>query len=128
MARPARLENQAGPEGPHMRIMQRTAEEVTILDLNGRMTRNDGHGDVKAVVLPLLNQGHKRLLLNMADVPYMDSTCIGELISVFIIVRNRQGKLKLVNLTDRMRELFEIAKLVKVFDVFDTEAAALESF
>ena len=111
-----------------MRIMQRTAEEVTILDLNGRMTRNDGHGDVKAVVLPLLNQRHKRLLLNMADVPYMDSTCIGELISVFIIVRNRQGKLKLVNLTDRMRELFEIAKLVKVFDVFDTEAAALESF
>ena len=64
----------------------------------------------------------------MAAVPYMDSTCIGELVSVFITARNHHGKLKLVNLTDRMLELFEVAKLVMVFEVFDDEAEALQSF
>ena len=58
----------------------------------------------------------------------MDSTGLGELVSVFITVRNHKGTLKLVTLTDRMRELFEVAKLVQVFDVFDNEADTLQSF
>ncbi|HJN44206.1 MAG: anti-anti-sigma factor [Acidobacteria bacterium] len=111
-----------------MRIKQRTSGPVVILDLDGRMTRNDGFGTVKAAVAPLLKQGHSQLLLNMANVTYMDSTGIGELVSVFITTRNNHGKLKLVNLTDRMRELFEVAKLVHVFEVFDDEADALQSF
>ena len=111
-----------------MRIKQRTAEGVTILDLNGRLTRNDGYGDIRAAVGPLLKQGHAQFLLNLADVPYMDSTGIGELVSVFITVRNHKGALKLVTLTDRMRELFTVAKLVHVFEVFDDEADALRSF
>ena len=76
----------------------------------------------------LLTQGHTQFLLNLADVPYMDSTGLGELVSVFITVRNHKGTLKLVTLTDRMRELFEVAKLVQVFDVFDDEADTLQSF
>ena len=111
-----------------MRITQRTAGGVTILDLNGRLTRDDGYGEIRATLGPLLKQGHTKFLLNLADVPYMDSTGIGELINVFITVRNHKGTLKLLTLTDRMRELFEVAKLVQVFDVFDDEADALQSF
>ncbi len=111
-----------------MRIRQRTAGSVTILDLAGRITRNDGHTEVRAAMSPLLKQEHTRFLLNLADVPYMDSTGIGELVSVFISVRNHKGTLKLVALTDRLRELFDVAQLVQVFDVFDDEADALQSF
>ena len=108
-----------------MRISQRTAGPVTILDLNGRLTRDDGYGEIRATIRPLLNQAHTLILLNLQEVPYMDSTAIGELVSVFITVRNHHGKLKLVNLTDRTRELFEISRLVGVFELFDNEAAAL---
>ena len=111
-----------------MRIKQRTAGSVTILDLNGRMTRSDGYGEIRAALNPLLKQGHTQFLLNLADVPYMDSTGIGELVSVFITVRNHKGTLKLVTLTDRMRELFEVAQLTQVFELFNGEADALQSF
>ena len=111
-----------------MRISQRTAGPVTILDLNGRLTGNDGYGEMRAAISPLLNQAHTLFLLNLQNVPYMDSTAIGELVSVFITARNHHGNLKLVNLTDRTRELFEVSRLVGVFELFDSEAAALQSF
>ena len=111
-----------------MRIKQRTAGGVTLLDLDGRMTRDDGYGELRAAVSLRLEQGHTQFLLNLAEVAYMDSTGIGELVSVFITVRNHKGTLKLVALTSRMRELFEVAKLVHVFDLFDDEADALQSF
>ena len=111
-----------------MRIKHRTAGSVTILDLNGRMTRSDGYGEIRAALNPLLKQRQTQFLLNLADVPYMDSTGIGELVSVFITVRNHKGTLKLVTFTDRMRELFAVVKLMQVFDVFDEEADALQSF
>ena len=101
---------------------------MTILVLTGRMTRNDGYGQIRASLSPLLTDRRTQFLLNLAEVPYMDSTGIGELVSVFITVRNHKGTLKLVGLTDRMRELFEVAKLGQVFDVFDDEADALQSF
>ena len=108
-----------------MRINQRTAGSVTILNLAGRITRNDGYGELRSTLNPLLKQGHTRFLVNLADVPYMDSTGSGELVSVFISVRNHKGTLKLVALTDRLRELFNVAQLVQVFD---DEADALQSF
>ena len=111
-----------------MRITQRTEGPVTVLDLTGRLTRNDGYGQIRATVNPLLTQGLTQFLLNLAGVPYMDSTGIGELVSVFITVRNHKGSLKLVGLTDHTQELFEVAKLVQVFEVFDDEADALQSF
>ncbi len=111
-----------------MHIKPRTVGSVVILDLTGRITRNDGYGELRSALNPLLKQGHTQFLVNLADVPYMDSTGIGELVSVFITARNHKGTLKLVALTGRMRELFEVAKLVKVLDVFDDEADALQSF
>ena len=97
-----------------MRIKQRTAG-------------SDGYGELRAALSAAHARAHQ-FLLNLADVPYMDSTGLGELVSVFITVRNHKGTLKLVTLTDRMRELFEVAKLVQVFDVFHDEADTLQSF
>ncbi len=111
-----------------MRIKQRSAGPVTILDLNGRMTQNDGCGEIRTALKPLLEQGHTQFLLNLADVPYMDSSALGELASEFINVRYNKGTLKLVALTDRVRKLFEVTKLVQLIDVFDDEAEALQSF
>ncbi len=111
-----------------MRIKQRSAGPVTILDLNGRMTRNDGCGEIRTALNPLLEQGRTQFLLNLADVPYMDSAGIGGLFSVFITVRNHTCTLKLVALTDRLRKLFEVAQLTQVFELVDDEADALQSF
>ena len=111
-----------------MPITQRTVGSVTILDVTGGMTRDRGYGEIRAAVSPLLKEGHALFLLNFAEVPYMDSSCVGELTSVFISVRNHKGALKIVNLTGKMRELFEVAKLVQVFELFDDEADALQSF
>ena len=99
-----------------MRIKQRTVDSVTVLDLCGCLTRNDGYGEIRAVLGALLKQEHARFLLNQADVPYMDSTGIGELASVLITVQNHKGSLKLVARPKRIRELF------------DDEADALQTF
>lgn len=111
-----------------MRTTQRTADGVAIISLDGQMTRNDGFGAVKTAVADLLAEGHAQLLTDMADVSYMDSTGVGELVSAFITTRNHDGKLKLLNPSHRLRELFEVAKLVTVFEMFDDEAEALRSF
>lgn len=94
-----------------MRITQRTVGSISILDHAGGMTRDDGYGEIRATVSPLLTQDHTLFLLNLAKVPYMDSTCVGELVSVFITVRNHSGAVKLVDLTKRMPALFEVAQL-----------------
>ena len=111
-----------------MPINQRTVGSVTVLDLRGRLTRNDGYGEIPALLGTLLKQGHTRFLLNLAAVPYMDSTGIGELASVLITVQNHKGTLKLVALPERIRELFEVARPVTVFELFDDEADALQTF
>ena len=111
-----------------MNISERTAGDVRILDTNGRLTRNEGYGAVKKTVGELLANGHSQLLLNLSDVPYMDSTCFGELVSACITVRNQGGILKLVGAADRIKELLTVAKLDTVFEVFNTEEAALASF
>jgi anti-sigma B factor antagonist len=111
-----------------MRTTQRTADQVSVISLEGRMTRNDGFGAVKAAVTDLLAQGQTQLLIDMASVSYMDSTGVGELVSAFITTRNHHGALKLLNPSHRLRELFEVAKLAAVFEMFDDESEALRSF
>ena len=76
----------------------------------------------------MLADGHRGLLLNLSDVPYMDSTSVGELVSAYITVRNNDGVLKLVGPTERIRELLSVAKLDTVFEVYDNEADAVQSF
>ena len=111
-----------------MQITWRHIGSVTILDVDGRMTRNDGYGSIKEKVVALLADGHRQLLLNLKNVPYMDSTSVGELVSAFITVRNHDGILKLVGPTHRISELLSVAKLDTVFEVYDAETDALESF
>lgn len=111
-----------------MRITERTSDDVTILDLDGRMTRNDGYGTLKSRVAELVSVGRLHLVLNLGGVPYLDSSGVGELVSVFISARNNGGVLKLVNPTPRIAELLTVAKLDTVFEVFDSEPSALSSF
>ena len=111
-----------------MQITEHHIGSLTILDVDGRMTRNDGYGSIKQHVSTLLADGHRQVLLNLKDVAYMDSTSVGELVSAFITVRNNDGILKLVGPTPRISELLSVAKLDTVFEVYDSETDAVRSF
>ena len=111
-----------------MKIEERVVGSVTVIDLNSRMTRNKGHGLLKDKINSLVHQGRTSLLLNLAQLPYMDSTCVGEIVGGFITVRKNGGRLKLLNVTQRIQELLVIAKLTTVFEIFDLEEEAVRSF
>ena len=108
-----------------MEVTERHIGSLTILDPNGRMTRDDGYGSIKDRVGTLLGNGHRQLLLNLKDVPYMDSSSVGELVSAFITVRNHDDVLKLVGPTPRIAELLSVAKLDTVFEVYESETDAV---
>ncbi|RMG49942.1 MAG: anti-sigma factor antagonist [Acidobacteria bacterium] len=109
-------------------IKQRDAEGVTILDLSGRITIGQGSAQFREAIRQLMEQGRNRLLLNFADVSYVDSSGIGELVSAYTTLNNQGGQLKLLNLPKRIKDLLRITKLLTVFETFDDEAAALRSF
>ena len=111
-----------------MQITERRIGDLSILDVDGRMTRNEGYGSVKEQVSALLADGRRLLLLNLSGVPYMDSTSVGELVSAFITVRDNDGVLKLVGPTERISALLSVAKLDTVFEVYDHEVDAIDSF
>jgi len=106
----------------------REIDGVTILDMSGRITLGEGSVVLREVIRELLGKGSKRLLLNLGDVTYIDSSGIGELVSAFTAVRKEGGELKLLNLTKKVHDLLQITKLYTVFDVKDDEAAAVASF
>jgi len=109
-------------------IDQRTSGDVTILDLHGKITIGEGSVQLRETVRKLLDEGKKKLLLNLGDVSYVDSSGIGELVSCFTTTSNKGGQLKLLNLTKKIQDLLMITKLLTVFEVYDDEAAALQSF
>ena len=111
-----------------MSVVDRSVGDIVVLDVIGEMINNKEYGSVKRRVRELLDQGHARLLLNLSQVPYMNSWGVGELASSFVTVRNRQGKLKVAASQTRVTKMLEISKLDSVIDVFDTEAEALSSF
>lgn len=111
-----------------MKIGSRQVDGVTILDLSGRITLGEGSVQLRDAVRDLLNKGSKEILLNLADVNYIDSSGIGELVSAFTTVRNQGGELKLLKLTKKVHDLLQITKLYTVFDVQDDEAQAIGSF
>ena len=112
-----------------MSITERLVGDAVVLDLTGGMTRNSGYGTLKKRVGELVLRGeHRRLLLNLSEVPYMDSSCVGELVSSYLTARNHGGTLMIVGARGRIRKLLAIAKLDTVFQVFDTEAEALRRF
>jgi anti-sigma B factor antagonist len=111
-----------------MQIDQRVVGDVTILDLKGKMTLGEGDELLKDKVHSLLNQGQKKILLNLGAVPYIDSAGLGEIVRAYTTVSRQGGKMKLVNVTKRIEDLLSITKLLTVFDTFDAEQDAVRSF
>ncbi len=111
-----------------MKISNRQVDGVSIVDCSGRITLGEGSVTLRDTVRELLSKGRKKILLNLGEVNYIDSSDIGELVSAFTTVRNQGGELKLLNLTKKVHDLLQITKLYTVFDVKDDEAAAVKSF
>jgi anti-sigma B factor antagonist len=111
-----------------MHIEERVVNEVTILDLKGKITLGEGDEALKDKINSLIHQGRKRILLNLEDVPYIDSAGLGEIVRTYTTVSRQGGQLKLVNLTKRITDLLSITKLLTVFETFDAEQDALKSY
>ncbi|PYT63450.1 MAG: anti-sigma factor antagonist [Acidobacteria bacterium] len=106
----------------------RDAGPVTVVDLSGRITLGDGSALLRKTIRGLLQDERKKILLNLADVDYIDSSGIGELVSGFTAEKNQGGELKLLQLTKKVRDLLQITKLYTVFDIYTDENAAIRSF
>ena len=111
-----------------MNINLRTFGDVTVLDLEGKLTIDEGAAQLRDRVASLVSQGQKKLLLNLAGVPYVDSGGLGELVRCSLIANREKGAVKLVNLTKRIADLLTITKLLTVFDTYDNEDQARASF
>jgi anti-sigma B factor antagonist len=111
-----------------MKITSRAVGGITILDMEGRITVGDDITGFKNVIAGLVDDGHKMVLLNLRDVPYVDSSGIGELVAAFTNLRKSGGELKLLNLTKKVQTLLQITRLYSVFDVKEDEATAILSF
>jgi anti-sigma B factor antagonist len=111
-----------------MKVNTRQVDGVVVMDLSGRITLGEGSVVLRDAVRELLSKGNKKILANLADVNYIDSSGIGELVSAFTTVKNQGGELKLLNLTKKVHDLLQITKLYTVFDVKDNEANAIKSF
>jgi anti-sigma B factor antagonist len=109
-------------------ISERQAGDITILDLDGKVTIGEGSVALRNAIRRLLGEGKNKILLNLGGVGYIDSSGIGELFSSYTAVNKEGGTLKLLNLTQKIQDLLAITKLLTVFDTFDSEADALASF
>src|SRR5574340_54540 len=114
--------------GTPMQIEERTVGEVTVLDLKGKMTLGEGDELLKDKINSLMHQGRKKILLNLADVPYVDSAGLGEIVRTYTTVSRQGGNLKLVNLTKRITDLLSITKLLTVFETYESENDPVRSF
>jgi anti-sigma B factor antagonist len=111
-----------------LKFTTRQVDGVTILDLNGRITLGEGSVTLRDAVKDVLGKGSKSILLNLANVDYIDSSGLGELVSAFTTVKNQGGELKLLHLTNKVHDLLQITKLYTVFDIKDDEASAISAF
>lgn len=112
----------------NLRVSTRQVDGVDIVDCNGRITLGEGSVILRDTVKDLLAKGHKKILLNLGEVNYIDSSGIGELVSAYTTTKNQGGELKLLNLTKKVHDLLQITKLYTVFDVKDDETAAVKAF
>ena len=111
-----------------MKVATRQVDGITILDLSGRITLGEGSVTLRDAVHDVLAKGQKKILLNLENISYIDSSGIGELVSGFTSVKNAGGELKLLNLTKKVHDLLQITKLYTVFDIWDNEASAISAF
>ena len=111
-----------------IQVTSRQVEDVSVVDVAGRITLGEGASALRETIRGLVAKGQKKILLNLGEVSYIDSSGIGELVSGFTTVANNGGALKLLNLTKRVQDLLQITKLYTVFDVYDKESSAVASF
>ena len=111
-----------------MQITERSVGDVMVLDIKGKITLGEGDEQLKDKVNSLVNQGHRKMVLNLAEVPYLDSAGLGEVVRAYTTVSRQGGSLKLLNLTKRITDLLSITKLLTVFETFDSENDAVGSF
>jgi anti-sigma B factor antagonist len=111
-----------------MKIEERVFENVVVVDLKGKLTIGEGDELLRETINSLMQKGHTNLLLNLGDVPYVDSAGLGEIVRTYTTVKHQGGVLKLVNLTKRITDLLAITKLLTVFDTYESEAEAVSSF
>jgi anti-sigma B factor antagonist len=109
-------------------VTSRQTDGVTVLDLSGRITLGEPTALLRDTFQDLVTRGQKKVLLNLADVNYIDSSGLGALVSGFTTLTNQQGQLKLLNLSKKVQDLLQITKLLTVFEVYDEESAAMKSF
>ena len=111
-----------------MKATNRQVDGVAVVDMSGRITLGEGSVVLRDTIRDLIGKGSKKILLNLGDVTYIDSSGIGELVSAFTAVRREGGELKLLHLTKKVHDLLQITKLYTVFDIKDDEAAAIKAF
>ena len=111
-----------------MKIEERAVSGVTILDLQGKMLIGEGDELLREKINQLVENGTGKIVLNLAEVPYVDSAGLGEIVRCYTTVSRKNGKLKLLNLTKRIHDLLSITKLLTVFETYETEEDAVKSF
>ena len=111
-----------------MQIEERPAGDVIVLDLKGKMTLGEGDELLKDKINSLVQQGRRKVVLNLEGVPYIDSAGLGEIVRTYTTISRQGGSLKLLNLTKRITDLLSITKLLTVFETYDSEADAVRSF
>src|SRR6266480_8114283 len=111
-----------------LNISERQVGDITVLDMDGKITIGEGSVALRTAIRRLLEEGKKKMLLNLAKVGYIDSSGIGELVSSYTAINKESGELKLLNLTQKLQDLLTITKLLTVFDVYESEDEALASY
>jgi len=111
-----------------LQINEHEENGVIVLDLNGKVTIGAGDVKIRETVMDVLERGHDKLILNLKNLKYMDSSGVGELVSIFTTVSNKGGQLKLTNLSSKIFDLLQITQLLQVFDVHENVDSALEDF
>ena len=111
-----------------MTINNRTIGDITVIDIEGRITIDDGADQFRDRVRGLLRDGHAKLILNFRHASYIDSTALGEIVRSYTSATRKRGTLKLLSVPPRVHELLVVTKLLSVFDLFDDEAEAIKSF
>ena len=111
-----------------MKIVERQVKDVTVLDLHGKILIGEGDDALRDAVSRLVESGKTKILLNLGDVPYVDSAGLGEIVRCYTTVSRKGGRLKLVNLTAKIRDLLAITKLLTVFETYESEEQGVSSF
>ena len=110
------------------KLTSRQVGEVTVIDLSGRITLGEGSGMLRDELRNLIGTNRRKILINLADVTYMDTSGIGQLVAGYTTVSNQGGHLKLLNLTKKVKDVLQITKICTLFETFDDEKQALVTF